>query len=64
MYEDEISRVAFADPDMVRHLLALLPEDAVAGLDARRLRRLPAESVGRGAGRAGALAAGFGDADA
>ncbi len=51
MYEDEISRVAFADPDMVRHLLALLPEDAVAGLDARRLRRLPAESVGRGARR-------------
>ncbi len=51
MYEDEISRVAFADPDMVRHLLALLPEDAVAELDARRLRRLPAESVGRGARR-------------
>ena len=51
MYEDEISRVAFADPDMVRHLLALLPEDAVAGLDARRLRRLPAEHIGRGARR-------------
>ena len=48
MYEDEISRVAFADADMVRHLLALLPEDAVAGLGARRLRRLPAEHVGRG----------------
>ena len=51
MYEDEISRVAFADPDMARHLLALLPEDAVAGLDPRRLRRLPAEHVGRGARR-------------
>ena len=54
MYEDEISRVAFADPDMVRNLLALLPEEAVAGLDARRLRRLrrlPAEHVGRGARR-------------
>ena len=49
MYEDEISRIAFAEPDMVRHLLALLPPDAVAGLDTRRLRQLPAEQVGRGA---------------
>ena len=32
MYEDEISRIAFAEPDMVRHLLALLPAEAVAGL--------------------------------
>ena len=49
MYEDEISRVAFAEPDMVRHLLALLPADATAGLDTRRLRQLPTEQVGRGA---------------
>ena len=51
MFEDEISRIALADPDMVRHLLALLPADATAGLDTRRLRRLPAEQVGRGARR-------------
>ena len=51
MYEDEISRIVLADPDMVRHLLALLPADATAGLDTRRLRRLPAEQVGRGARR-------------
>ena len=51
MYEDEISRVAFADPDMVRHLLALLPADVVAGLDTGRLRRLPTEQIGRGARR-------------
>jgi len=51
MYEDEISRVAFAEPDMVRHLLALLPADAVAGLDTWRLRRLPTEHIGRGARR-------------
>ena len=49
MYEDEISRIAFAEPDMVRHLLALLPADATAGLDTRRLRQLPTEQVGRGA---------------
>ena len=57
MYEDEISRVAFADPDMVRHLLALLPKDAVAGLDARRLRRCrrPAELPGLAAALFGAL---------
>ena len=48
MYEDEITHIAFADEHMVRHLLALLPADAVAGLDARRLRRLPAELIGRG----------------
>ena len=35
---------------MVRHLLALLPDDATAGLDTRRLRRLP-EQIGRGARR-------------
>ena len=51
MFEDEINRIALADPDMVRHLLALLPADATAGLDTRRLRRLPAEQVGRGARR-------------
>ena len=34
---------------MVRHLLALLPADAVAGLDARHLRQLATEQVGRGA---------------
>ena len=51
MYEDEISRVAFTELDMVRHLLALLPADAVAGLDTSRLRRLPAKHVGRGARR-------------
>ena len=51
MYEDAINRVAFADLDMARHLLALLPPDATAGLDARRLRRLPAEQFGRGARR-------------
>ena len=51
MYEDEISRIAFADRDMVRHLLALLPADAVAGLDTRRLRRLTAEQIGPGARR-------------
>ena len=49
MYEDQINRIAFAEPAMVRHLLALLPADAVAGLDTRRLRQLPAEQVGRGA---------------
>ena len=48
MYEDEITRIAFADEHMVRHLLALLPADAVAGLDTRRLRQLPAEQIGRG----------------
>ena len=48
MYEDEITHIAFADEHMVRHLLALLPADAVAGLDMRRLRRLPAELIGRG----------------
>ena len=48
MYEDEITHIAFADERMVRHLLALLPADAVAGLDTRRLRRLPAELLGRG----------------
>ena len=49
MYEDEISAIAFADPEMVRHLLALLPADAVAGLDTSRLRRLHSKQVGKGA---------------
>ena len=48
MYHDEISRIAFGEPDMVRHLLALLPADAIASLDTRRLRPLPTEQVGRG----------------
>ena len=34
---------------MVRHLLALLPPDVVAGLDTSRLRQLPTKQVGRGA---------------
>ena len=51
MYQDEISRIAFADLDMVRHLLALLPADVTAGLDTSRLRRLPAEQIGPGARR-------------
>ena len=51
MYEDEISRIFFADPDMVRYLLALLPPEAVAGLDTSRLRRLPTEKIGRGVRR-------------
>ena len=51
MYEDEISHIAFADESMVRHLLALLPADVVAGLDTRRLRQLPVEQIGRGARR-------------
>ena len=36
---------------MVRHLLALLPADVTAGLDTRRLRRLPTEQIGRGVRR-------------
>ena len=51
MYEDEIGRIFFADPDMVRYLLALLPPEVVAALDTSRLRRLPAERIGRGARR-------------
>ena len=49
VYEDEIGAIALADADMVRHLLALLPADALAGLDTSRLRQLPARQVGRGA---------------
>ena len=49
MFEDEINSIAFADPDMVRYLLALLPPEAVAGLDTSRLRRLQTKQVGRGA---------------
>ena len=33
---------------MVRHLLALLPADVVAGLDTSRLRQLSTKQVGRG----------------
>ena len=46
MYEDDICRVAFAEAVMVRHLLALLPNDVAARLDPRRLRRLSTEHVG------------------
>ena len=49
MFEDEINSIALADPAMVRYLLALLPADAVAGLDTSRLRRLPTKQIGRGA---------------
>ena len=49
MFEDEINSIALADPSMVRYLLALLPADAVAGLDTSRLRRLPTKQIGRGA---------------
>ena len=45
MFEDEISRIALAALDMVRHLLALLPPDTTAGLDTRRLRRQPAPAL-------------------
>ena len=51
MYEDEICAIAFAYPEMVRHLLALLPAEATAGLDPSRLRRLPGMQIGRGARR-------------
>ena len=51
MYEDEITRIAFADGSMARHLLALLPADVVAGLDTQRLRQLPVEQIGRGVRR-------------
>ena len=40
MHEDDICRTAFADAGMTRHLLRLLPSDATAELDPRRLRRL------------------------
>ena len=46
MYEDDICRVAFAEAVMVRHLLALLPNDVAAQLDPSRLRRLSTEHVG------------------
>ena len=49
MFEDEINRIALAELDMVRYLLALLPPDVVAGLDTSRLRRLPVKQIGRGA---------------
>ena len=45
MHEDDICRTAFADAGMTRHLLELLPQDATAELDPRRLRRLPTEHV-------------------
>ena len=48
MNEDAIMRTAFGNPAAVPRLLSLLPPDVVAGLDANRLRRLPAEYVARG----------------
>ena len=46
--QDEITRIAFAEANMVRCLLALLPAAATAGLDADRLRPLRTEHVGKG----------------
>ena len=51
MHEDDICRTAFADAGMTRHLLRLLPSDATAELDPRRLRRLPTEHVAPGGQR-------------
>ena len=51
MHEDDICRTAFADAGMTRHLLRLLPNDATAELDPRRLRRLPTEHVAPGGQR-------------
>ena len=51
MSEDAILRAALAERAAVPRLLALLPADAVAGLDPARLRPLAADHIGRG-GRA------------
>ena len=51
MSEDAILRAALAERAAVPRLLALLPADAVAGLEPARLRPLAADHVGRG-GRA------------
>ena len=51
MNEDAILRAVLAELAAVPLLLALLPADAVAGLDPARLRPLAADHVGRG-GRA------------
>ena len=51
MHEDDICRTAFADASMTRDLLELLPQDATAELDPRRLRRLPTEHVASGGQR-------------
>ena len=48
MNEDAILRTALGNPAAVPRLLSLLPKDAVAGIEAVRLRRLPAEHVARG----------------
>ena len=48
MNQDAILRAAFGHPAAVSRLLSLLPEDASAGLEAGRLRRLVAEQVARG----------------
>lgn len=48
MNEDAIMRTALGNPAAVPRLLSLLPPDVGAGLDANRLRRLPAEYVARG----------------
>ena len=51
MHEDDICRTAFADAEMTRHLLQLLPDAATAELDTRQLRRLPTELVAAGGQR-------------
>ena len=51
MSEDAILRAALAERAAVPRLLALLPADAVAGLEPARLRPLAVDHVGRG-GRA------------
>ena len=48
MNEDAIMRTALGNPAAVPRLLSLLPPDVGVGLDANRLRRLPAEYVARG----------------
>lgn len=48
MNEDAIMRTALGNPAAVPRLLSLLPVDVGVGLDANRLRRLPAEYVARG----------------
>lgn len=48
MTEDAILRTALGHPAAVSRLLSLLPEDASAGLEGGRLRRLVAEQVARG----------------
>ena len=53
MNEDAILRTALGHRASVPPLLALLPKDATAGLDPRRLRPLAVDHVGRGGRRRG-----------